>query len=159
MADARQQIHDCLLSYCRGIDRLDAATIEQAFHPGAILAGYGGDPMPIEEFAPYAVAALAKRYRATQHRISNTAIAFDADSGAAKVETYVTAYHVRPTDGPDELQTFVGRYIDRFERRDDVWRITSRTLRMDFSRTESIAAPMPGHWIPSGRGGTPDPLD
>ena len=59
----------------------------------------------------------------------------------------------------DELQTFVGRYIDRVEAHGDVWRITRRTLRMDFSKTETIAAPMPGAWVASGRGGTPDPLD
>ncbi len=158
MVDPRQQIHDCMLAYCRGIDRLDAPTIERAFHPGAILDGYGGEPMTIGEFAPFAVRALAKRYTATQHRLSNSTIEFDG-AASAKVETYVTAHHVRPTDGHDELQTFVGRYIDRVEERDGAWRIVRRTLRMDFSKTETIAAPMPGAWIASGRGGTPDPLD
>jgi hypothetical protein len=32
-------------------------------------------------------------------------------------------------------------------------------LRNDWSRVETIEAPMSGSWVASGRGGTPDPLD
>jgi uncharacterized protein (TIGR02246 family) len=154
--DARQQIHDALLTYCRGIDRLDPEAIAAAFHPDAELIDYGAETLTIEAFAEYAVASLGKRFRATQHRISNTRIEFDGDR--ALVETYVLAYHVEPTDDGDVLHTFDGRYIDRFELRDGAWLIASRTLRNDWSRVEPIDTPMRGAWVASGRGGSPDPI-
>ncbi|SVC56183.1 uncharacterized protein METZ01_LOCUS309037, partial [marine metagenome] len=50
--DAEKQIVDCLLSYTRGIDRLDPDAILAAFHPGALLEGYQVDALvPIEDFA------------------------------------------------------------------------------------------------------------
>jgi len=161
--EARKQIGDALLSYTRGIDRLSAADVLAAFHPGALLNGYGSaEAMPVEAFADYAVKALGERYVATQHRLSNTRIEF-ADNGLrATVETYVEASHAEAAadDGSQRLHTFAGRYIDRCSPGDDgVWRIAERTLRNDWSKVETIAEPMRGAYIPSGRGGSPDPLD
>jgi hypothetical protein len=178
---ARQQIQDALLSYCRGIDRLDGDALLRAFHPGAMLVDFGADPMTIETFATHALASLGKRFSATQHRISNTAIDFDDSDGGdggsgagdggsgALVETYVLAYHIeRPSDGADGaddaddaavwLHTFNGRYIDRFEEREGTWRISTRTLRNDWSKIETIDESMSGTWQASGRAGSTDPL-
>ena len=50
--NAEKQITDWLLSYTRGIDRLDPEAIIAAFHPGALLEGYQPDALvPIEDFA------------------------------------------------------------------------------------------------------------
>lgn len=156
--DARQQIHDALLSYCRGIDRLDPAEVAVAFHAQAELRDYGVDSMPIETFADYATESLKKRFSATQHRISNTTIEFVDDDSSALVETYVLAFHVRSSDDGDSLHTFNGRYIDRFEERDGAWKIVTRTLRTDWTRVEPMGDPMRGAWVASGRDGSPDPL-
>ena len=43
----RAEIVDALLSYTRGIDRLDKESVISAFHPGATLNNYGSDPMPV----------------------------------------------------------------------------------------------------------------
>ena len=155
--DIRDQIHDALLRYCRGVDRLDPDSVTAAFHPGARLIDYRPEPMTIEEFAPGVVAALA-RYSATQHRVSNVLIELDDDEGGALVESYTLAFHVEPGDDGDRLQTFSGRYIDRFEPRDGAWRIVERTLRVDWTRVEPIVDTMGDRWVPSGRGGSPDPI-
>jgi len=156
--DARQQIQDALLSYCRGIDRLDAELVARGFHPGAVLSDYGADPMVIETFAEYAPASLQKRFSATQHRISNTTVDFDDGGSAATVETYGLAYHVEPTENGDVLHTFNGRYIDRFEQRNGAWKIATRHLRNDWSEVQPLGEPMRGAWVASGRAGSPDPL-
>jgi SnoaL-like domain len=161
MTDARQQIHDALLSYCRGIDRLRPDDVSAGFHDGATLDGYGAGPMTIEDFASYATVALGKRFTATQHRITNTRIEFGDDDATALVETYVEASHVEPAtdETPQRLHLFAGRYIDRCEPdADGVWKIASRTLRNDWSRVDTISEPMSGSYVPSGRGETPDPL-
>ena len=162
MLDARQQIQDALLAYCRGIDRLRADDVRAGFHPGAELDGYGAGPMTIEDFASYAVGALAERFVATQHRMSNTRIEFSDDGTSAIVETYVEASHVESTQGDrapgQRLHIFAGRYIDRCRPDDDgVWKIAKRTLRNDWSRVDTIT-PMSGNYVASGRGATPDPL-
>lgn len=161
--EARHQISTALLSYTRGIDRLSAQDVLDAFHPGALLNGYGSaEAMPVEAFADYAVQALGERYVATQHRLSNTRIEFVDGAQRAVVETYVEASHAEAPaeDGSQRLHTFAGRYIDRCIPGDDgVWRIAERTLRNDWSKVEVIVEPMRGAYVASGRGGAPDPLN
>ena len=169
----RQQIHDALLSYCRGIDRLRPELIAAAFHPGAMLHDYGAAPMSIEQFAQSAPASLEAKFAATQHRISNTTIQLDTEvgdiegpdsetaSGAASgatVESYALAFHWEDTAEGGRLHTFNGRYIDRFTERDGCWKIAQRHLRVDWTKVERIEATMGSRWVPSGRGGAPDPL-
>ena len=151
---ARAEIHAALLSYTRGIDRLDADAVAAAFHPGATL-DYGSGERTIEEFAPYAVQALRRAYDATQHRISNTAI--DLVGDAARVETYVLAFHIELTPDGRFLHTFNGRYIDTFERRDGSWKIARRILRRDWTSREPMTDEMAGDFAPSARDRT-DPL-
>ena len=156
---AELEITDALLSYCRGIDRLDRGALLAAFHPGAMLLDYGPDPLPIEAFADHALGSLEKRFTATQHRMSNTAIEIEGEQ--ALVETYVLAFHLEASDTPegaDRLHTFNGRYIDRFEWRRGPWLIAERTLRVDWTRIETVDETMGGSWIASGRAGSPDPL-
>ncbi len=153
---ARLEIEDALRSYCRGIDRLDGPAVGAAFHPGARLVDYGPEPMTIEAFVQHALPSL-ERYAATQHRLSNTMIEFNGND-AALVESYVLAFHVEPAEPDDRLHTFNGRYIDRFEQVDGRWAIAERTLRVDWTRVETIEATMGDRWVASGRAGGPDPL-
>ena len=152
-------IGNALHSYCRGIDRLDAALVGAAFHPGALLIDYGPEPLRIEVFVEHALESLEKKFAATQHRVSNVTIKIDAAASSALVESYVLAFHVQDDAGIQRLHTFNGRYIDRFEERDGAWRIAQRTLRNDWSRVETIEATMTGSWVRSGRAGSPDPFD
>jgi hypothetical protein len=154
---ARAAIEDALLSYCRGIDRLHVPSLEAAFHPGAILEGYGSaEATTIEAFVPRVLDSLRTRFVATQHRMSNTAIELRGDR--ALVETYVLAYHVMEHDGGRTLVTFNGRYVDTFECRDGDWRIARRQLRVDWSDISPMGDPMQGAYVASGRDGTADPV-
>ena len=148
---------DLLHSYCRGIDRLHKPSIAAAFHPGAELIDYGPQPLTIEVFVEHAVASLGKRFIATQHRVSNVSVE-QRTPDLAVAEVYVHATHVEQTDTGRTLHTFVGRYIDRVERRDDEWRIAQRTLRQDWTMVQPMGEPMGGTYQFSGRGGTPDPI-
>ncbi len=156
-AEGRQQIEDALLSYCRGIDRLDREAVRSAYHPGAMLHGYSPEPMSIEAFLDRVIESLGTKFTATQHRISNTRI--EPADGGARSESYVLASHLQTTDDGQRLHTFAGRYIDRFTQRDGRWRIERRTLRHDWSTITPVAETMTGAWVQSGRQGSPDPLD
>ncbi len=155
--DIRANIEDALRSYCRGIDRLHPQSIEDAFHAGAILEGYGAhEPMTIEVFVPQVIASLRAKYVATQHRLSNVTTETSGDT--ALVESYVLAYHVAQHDDGRTLTTFNGRYIDHFETRDGAWKIAHRTLRMDWSDVSPMGNQLVGSYVHSGRDGSPDPI-
>jgi|TARA_B100001758_G_C18248450_1_gene524479 hypothetical protein len=147
----RAEIVDALLSYTRGIDRLDKESVISAFHPGAILNNYGPEPMPIEDFVEYALPSLKQRYSATQHRVSNIRIEIKEDR--ALVESYVLAYHVKSSESSKQLHTFNGRYIDTFALRDAHWKISERFLRNDWSKVDDITEEMAGSsvWVKSRR--------
>jgi len=147
----RAEIVDALLSYTRGIDRLDKESVISAFHPGAILNNYGPEPMPIEDFVEYALPSLKQRYSATQHRVSNIRIEIKEDR--ALVESYVLAYHIKSSESSKQLHTFNGRYIDTFALRDAHWKISERFLRNDWSKVDDITEEMAGSsvWVKSRR--------
>ncbi len=147
----RAEIVDALLSYTRGIDRLDKESVISAFHSGAILNNYGSEPMPIEDFVEYALPSLEQRYLATQHRVSNIRIEIKEDR--ALVESYVLAYHVESGENTKQLHTFNGRYIDTFTLLDGHWKISERFLRNDWSKIEDISDEMAGSsvWVKSSR--------
>lgn len=158
--DAHRQITDALLTYCRGIDRLDGKTVSAAFHPGAELEGYGPEPMSIEVFVEHALPSLGAKYVATQHRVSNLLVEDHPDG--ARLEAYVLASHYsRGDDGDDgdQLMTFAGRYVDTVTQRNGAWRIAHRHLRHDWSTIEQVDSAHRPTWLQSGRDGTPDPLD
>ena len=157
IVEQRVEIVDRLLSYTRGIDRLDKDSVEDAFHPGAVLYNYGPDPMPIEDFISYALPSLRNRYLATQHRVSNIRVEINGDR--ARVESYVLAYHLEAGTDSKLLHTFNGRYIDVFTRLDGCWKISKRSLRNDWSKVEDITTEMAGSsvWVASSRN-TDDPI-
>ena len=146
---ARAAIEDALLTYCRGVDRLDADLVRAAFHDDAVLLDYGPEPLHIDAFVTHVIPRLGERFTATQHRVSNTRI--ERTGSTAKVEAYVLAFHVESGDDGRFLHTFNGRYIDTAEDRGQGWRIAQRILRVDWSRRDPWHEDMSGSWPQSGR--------
>ena len=131
---AHIEIRQVLYRYCRGVDRGDRAMLKSVYHPDAeddhgSWRGLGRD------FADYIVDALDGADSASQHHITNVLIELDGDRAA--VESYFLAFHPYRVDGQPERLAFVGgRYLDRFERRDGVWRIAKRRVVLDWTRSE-----------------------
>lgn len=141
----RIAIQDCLLRYCRGIDRRDADLVRSVWWPEA-TADYGGYKGSGPDFGDHAVASLSKSYHVTQHTILNSTV--DLDGDVAHTETYIHAYHLsRPEEGKEQtVFLFAGRYLDRLEKRDGEWRIAKRVLLYDFDWVEPIGGRMPAAW-------------
>ena len=151
---AKQAITEVIYTYARAIDRMDEALLRSVFHPGSkhwhFYQGPSSDPdAPATDddpgdFVRFALGLLAT-YSRTHHQMSNTLIDFTDDSHA-NVETYFTAFHlVRPKSDPlsgdqafdNEMDYFVGgRYLDKFEARDGVWKIVERIGMTDWVRIE-----------------------
>ena len=137
----RLAIQDVLAKHSRGVDRAEEATLKSAYWPEATVA-YGGFNGAAHEFCEMLPGAI-KRYAGTQHSITNVSI--DLRGNEARVETYVTAYHYLATDeGADTEMTYIGRYLDRMEKRGDVWKIMHRQVVMDWNQNAVATAVLEG---------------
>jgi hypothetical protein len=134
----RLAIHDVLACHSRGIDRADSAILKSAYWPDAVVF-YGAFEGAAHVFCER-MPEMMRANRATHHAIGNVSIEFDRD--VARVETYVVAGHYIPGDDGDREMTFFGRYLDRMQRRGDVWKIVERRVVMDWNRL----APASAHW-------------
>lgn len=135
---SKSAIMDVLAVHCRGVDRADEAALKSAYWDDAEVA-YGGFEGLAHTFCE-ALPNSIVRFRSTQHSISNVIIRFSADATSAAVETYVTAYHYLAEAGQDTEMTFLGRYLDRFERRDNRWKIAHRRVLMDWNQNIDTTA-------------------
>jgi hypothetical protein len=121
----RQEILDCINLYGRGLDRLDADLIRNAYHPDAIDQ-HGPFVGGVDAFVPFAIEVEAS-FAGTHHGITSHNCEIDGDE--AHAESYVYFFVVMP--GGQMLGSGYGRYIDRLERRDGKWALAVRRLVMD----------------------------
>jgi hypothetical protein len=137
---AKQAINDCLVRYCRGVDRADRELIRSAYHPDAVddhgaFVGTGWD------FADEAVEFVTGLSR-IHHYMQNTLIVVGEDE--ADVESSVVAMHVSKDEKWVDL--YNSRYLDHFELRDGEWRIQKRELVVDGTFGFAAPPPSPDVW-------------
>jgi hypothetical protein len=125
----RQAILDCLTRYSRGLDRHDEELLTSVYHADATdhHDPFLGSPA---DFVPWANQFHEADYVAHTHAITNNTV--DIEGDVAHSETYVQAV-MRRKDGLLDVRG--GRYIDRLERRDGVWRIAAREVLVDWAST------------------------
>lgn len=131
----RQAITDCLYLYSRGVDRADAELLRQVFWPDATIIGelFSGGP---QEFIGFSVPASLKNWDRMMHLITNSVIRIVGERAA--VESYFYGYHVAHGNGRSDVPAgdlvICGRYLDRFEKRNDEWRILEKTILFEWYR-------------------------
>jgi hypothetical protein len=134
---ARAQIRECLARYCHGIDRCDVTVLKSAYWPDA-YEEHGTFDGPAWDFADHMTATMHLRTERSMQMIGNVMVEFDNDLSRARVETYVFAF-LRPV-GESIDRMIAGRYLDRFERRGEEWRILRRLYVLDWHRDQPSAA-------------------
>lgn len=120
-------------TYTRGLDRHDRELVRSVFTEDATThyGSFTGGPDEMSEMAMKALSA----YRATQHFLGQINLDIDGDTAAGEV--YFQAFHQHATEDFDRF--ICGRYIDRYRRTPDGWRMSHRTEVVDWTRTESQA--------------------
>lgn len=129
---AKQEIYELSCRYSRGLDRLDEGLLLSVFHEDG-WCEYGFSNCPPREFVSFAVGAL-QGHEANQHTIGNVLIEVEGDQAFGEV--YFNAYHKVKSDGGFDDIIIAGRYLDRYEKRDDEWKMAYRSELVDWSRTE-----------------------
>ena len=149
----KRAVMDSIVRLQRGIDRHDLELLNSAFHDDADVA-YGFFDGSAAEFCQIMAGGEADPQMVTMHRPANVWIELDGDS--AKSESYVFVYS--PSEGVQVL--IGGRYLDRHERRDGVWRLTHRTYVLDWNINQpATGSGVPGYTAPYhlGEKGVGDP--
>ena len=155
----KEAIRDCLLRYCRGIDRADESLLRSAYWPDA-HDRHGAYVGSVDGFIAQALPRLRAGGRGI-HQITNCTI--ELHGRLAAVET--SFFALQTTAAAPEQATFLcGRYLDRFEQRSDEWRVADRTVVYDWIEERTRAelaqddARLFGRRQPNGTRDETDPL-
>lgn len=132
----REEIRDLAMRYCRGVDRLDAATMKSAYWPDAIDE-HGSFVGNAHEFADYCMVAHL-RWSWTMHSIYTHQIDLDDDGVTARGEIYNITHLCRADTGAVDI--WYGRYLDHYAKRGDEWRIIHRVCV--HHGTQTVDAPL-----------------
>lgn len=128
---ARDEIREVLAQYARGVDRADGPLLKACYHDDAIEEHGGNYTGNAHVYVDGAVPRI-QRMGAMQHLLGASHIELEGDT--AYVETYIWTFLRLTVDGRD-LDTFTGgRLVDRFERRNGVWKIAHRRTVFDWNR-------------------------
>lgn len=118
---AVEEIRQVAYRYCRGLDRLDVATMQGAYHSDA-TDDHGTFVGNAWEFCRLAVDSH-RRFDATLHGVLNHTIEVD-NADLARGELYVLAQILRTADnGTKVVDSWTGRYADSYTRRQGKWAI------------------------------------
>lgn len=136
----REAIRDGLMRYARGVDRCDEALLNSVYWPeasddhGGFYRGSGSG------FVEKALAYGREQVVKSNHFMGNVLIELKGE--LADVESYVVAHEVhRGANGLYDI--FVGcRYVDRWQKRGEEWRILKRSVLFDWYRV----MPETGDW-------------
>jgi hypothetical protein len=148
----KQEIHELSCKYMRGLDRLDEDLLLSVFFEDG-WCDYGFTEGTPAEFIQFAITAL-KDHASNQHMIGNVLI--ELEGNEAYGEVYFNAYHKVMSESGFEDVIIAGRYLDRYEKREGVWKFAYRSEVVDWSRTQPTSDSYFDHAPDGLRGGRQD---
>jgi hypothetical protein len=130
----RHEIHQVMLRYARGLDRLDNELALSCYWPDA-TEDHGHFVGPPEQFVPWADGATLM-FESTQHAILNHFCELEGDDAFCETYYQFTGIAANPPHFGS-----VGRYVDHFQRRNGEWRIANRVTIIEgtYDLAESLA--------------------
>jgi hypothetical protein len=137
-----EQIRQLIYRYSRGADRHDEAILRSVYAAGA-TDNHGPFRGSAQEFVDYMMNPPAGGYTTGQHHIGNIIIEVDGDQ--AQAESVFVCYLISEGDDPQKpvLDVMGGRYLDRLTREDGEWRISDRTVALDWNERRRKASAIP----------------
>jgi hypothetical protein len=144
----RLAIRDLVDGYAFRVDSDDPGSASELFTAdGELRIFERGRREPVRERTGREAIAAAMggldRYDTTLHVVGNHRVDIDGDT--AEGETYCLAHHIRGIEGADGRMAphdYVMhiRYLDRYARTEEGWRIARRHLQVEFTEDRPIAS-------------------
>lgn len=148
----RAAIQDLVTAIARAIDRYDGSALAQLIHPEAVIDMGGPQALSGTVFATQ-IKRPAKPRPGRMHVVTNLLVRINGDFAAS--ECHITSWQDLLENDERVTRVRAGRYLDRFARFDDTWRLTARTLVDEWSRIDRVQ-----DVVPQGRNfGQPAPDD
>lgn len=133
----KQEITELVHRFARAADRHDHDTMRSLYHADAIDdhgAFFKGSAMDFIDQLP----AIQAPMEILHHNVTTTNIVLDGNY--AEGEIYALAFHrVAMEDGSLDLM-IGGRYFDKYEKRDGVWKFSHRVVVADWSTVTNPSA-------------------
>ena len=126
----KQAIAELSYVYSRACDRMDRELLESVYWPDG-TDDHGTFKGTAPEYVDWVMGFL-EGWVSTHHDNTNILIELDGDTACGEV--HWNGFYRYDLDGETYDHLAVGRYIDRYERRDGEWRILHRTCVSDWTR-------------------------
>ncbi len=132
------EIRKTLAEYCHACDRVDEAMMTACYTGDDSFDDHGHVKAPGPEYVRVMSGLIAGRTEAMSHILGQSLIKVDGDSAGA--ETFFIGFFRLPgIDGtPPRMNQLIGRFIDRLERIEGMWKIKHRTCVRDTSITVPV---------------------
>ncbi len=153
----KQAIYELLNAYFNAADRHDNEKMRKLYHEDAIDdhgAFFKGLAMEFVDKLP----EIQVPMEILHHNMTTVNIKLDGDY--AEGEVYVLAFHkVRTDDGSFDL-LIGGRYFDKYEKRDGVWKFLHKAVVADWAKvTDPSAVELDHPMLAGSHFGTPGEAD
>lgn len=126
----KQAILELVHAYCNAADRHDNEKFRQLYHEDAWDdhgSFFKGPAMAFIDQLP----KIQESMEILHHNV--TTVNIKLDGNRAEGEVYILAFHkVRTEEGPFDL-LIGGRYFDKYEKRNGVWKFTHRAVVADWA--------------------------
>ena len=151
------QLGKLVHGYCRAVDRGELDEVRRLYHHDAQDSHGAFSTGGTDDFLG-ALAAARPYIRSMQHNV--TTVNFAVDGDRAEGEVYTIATHTFSVGDRDVDVIVGGRYLDRYEKRDDTWKILERTIVTDWAHVNDPSTVDVSHPITRDTPrGTPDAND
>ena len=131
VVESRQAITEVLYRYAQGDDRADETLKRTCFWPEATVK-YGSFDGTATDFVTFAM-KIVRPLKFCSHHVSNPWIEIRGDRAVSDCHYFAHHRRLASTGNGEEDAFFEGRYVDRFERRDGVWKIAHRRGLRDYN--------------------------
>jgi 3-phenylpropionate/cinnamic acid dioxygenase small subunit len=136
------QLNQLAYRYAAAVDACDVDAFLDVFHADARLRTYHpdaeepfGDSVGHEQLAEIP-RTMREMFRRTAHLMTNHLVEVDGDAATGTV--LCTARHLSMDPDDRTALVVVIRYVDGYDRRDGIWRITDRQIRFLWSERHPV---------------------
>lgn len=126
----KQAISELVMAYANAADRHDHAKMRALYHPDAIDDHGHFAKGPAMDFIAK-LPEIQKAMAILHHNVTTVNLKLDGDQ--AEGEIYILAFH--QVQAEDRLYDVLigGRYFDKYEKRDGVWKFSHRAIVADWA--------------------------